>query len=95
MRPWHNLFTGGHGHVICMLDIVHQKIKCIPLHFYGYWQALEHYDLTNLEERRIHLLKSTYEKIKEPDNAIHHLLPPTRENTYNLRIHHQRRPCNT
>ncbi len=60
-----------------------------------YWQALEYYDITNLEERLIGLCKSTYEKIKEPDNVIHHLLPPTRENTYNLRIYHQHRPCNT
>ncbi len=60
-----------------------------------YWQVLEYYNLTNLEERCISLCKSTYEKIKEPDNVIHRLLPPTRENTYNLRIHHQRRLCNT
>ncbi len=47
-----------------------------------YWQAFEYYVLTNLEERRISLCKSTH--IKEPDNIIH-LLPPIRENKYNFR----------
>ncbi len=60
-----------------------------------YWQVFEYYGLTNLEERCISLCKSTDETIKEPDNVIHHLLPPTRESMYKLTIHHQRRPCNT
>ncbi len=80
-----------------MHDIEKIQIKAMKIIRPGltYWKALEYSDLTNLEERCISLCKSTYQQIKEPDIVIHHLLPPTRESTYNLRIHHQRKPCNT
>ncbi len=91
-QVWHPDLTQAQMHNIEGVQIRAMKIIRPDS---TYWQALKYYDLTNLEERRISLCKSTYETIKEPDYVIHHLLPPhTRENTYNLRIHHQRRPCN-
>ncbi len=50
-----------------------------------YWQALDTYKLETLEQRRISLCQSTYESIKDPNNIVHNLLPPTRHLTYNLR----------
>ncbi len=91
-RVWHPGLTQSQMHDIEGIQIRTMKLIRPDL---IYWQALEYYDLTNLEEKCLSLCKSTYEIIKEPDNVIHHLLPPTSENTYNLRIHHRSWPCNT
>lgn len=57
-----------------------------------YWQALETYNLQDLDERRTKLCNITYNSIKQPDNIIHNLLPDVRPNTYNIRSHKQRLP---
>ncbi len=65
------------------LDNVHHP----PL----YWEALDTFVLTTLDERRKVLCKNTFDKINEPVNILHHLLPSVRENSHNLRSFKQRK----
>jgi hypothetical protein len=69
------------------LSIIHPQLS--------YWEALDTLNLTTLDERRIFLCKKTFEKIKDPKNMLHYLLPPTRENKYNLRTFRKRETVKT
>ncbi len=73
------------GTQLQMHDIERIQIRAMKIIRPGltYWQALEYYDITHLDERCISLSMSTYEDIKDPDNVIYNLLLPTKENTYN------------
>ena len=46
----------------------------------SYWEALDKYKLTTLENRRETLCKKTFEKIKDTNNMLHELLPYCHQN---------------
>ncbi len=61
----------------------------------SYWKALDKFSLVTLDERRKILCKQTYQRIKEPDNVLHDLLPVTRVNTHNVRSFKARKTIKT
>ena len=50
-----------------------------------YETALKELELPSLEERRVSICKSFFEKIQEPTDKLHRILPPKKENLRNTR----------
>ena len=50
-----------------------------------YDSALETLDLLSLADRRKHLCRNTYNKLKDPSNVLHDLVPMQRCKSYNTR----------
>ncbi len=61
----------------------------------SYWQALDTFELTTLDDRRKKLCENTFNKINQPTNMLHYLLPNVRENSHNLRSFKKRENAKT
>ena len=80
-----------------MQDIERIQIRALSIiepHM-SYWKALDKFSLVTLDERRKILCKQTYQRMKEPGNVLHDLLPATRVNTHNVRSFKTRKTIKT
>ena len=81
-QVWHPGLTSNLVHDIERVQI--RAMFIIRPHL-TYCEALDTFGLTTLDERRKLLCKNTFDKINQPGNILHHLLPSVRENIHNLR----------
>ncbi len=61
----------------------------------SYWQALDTFELTTLDDRQKKLCENTFNKIKQATNMLHYLLTNVRENSQNLRSFKKRENAKT
>ena len=68
-----------------ILESVQQRACRIMLPRLSYPEALEHFDLESLEDRRFALCTKFFQEMKDSRHRLHHLLPQPTTNLYNLR----------
>ncbi len=78
---WHPGITLSQVHDIERVQI---RVLFIIRSILSYWQALDTFELTTLDDRRKKLFENTFYKIKQPTNMLHYLLPNFRENSHNI-----------
>ena len=67
------------------LEYVQKRAFRIIWPYRHYKDCLEMNNISSLQDRRLHMCKDLYEKMKIPDHPLHSLLPPVREQPYQLR----------
>ena len=91
---WHGSLTQGQTN---LLEDIQKRAMYIIYPKSTYQEALSHAKLLSLHDNRTMLCKRLYEQIQNPTHKLNYLLPPPKENRYNLRhcTKYEYPQCNT
>ena len=68
-----------------LLESIQKRALRIIIPQLSYAEALAELNLNSLSDRRENMCKQLFEQMQKPDHKLNYLLPPKREEKYNLR----------